>query len=88
MNTTKPFDDAPIIHRDNRAQAIEDGILIDLTEWAKVMPSSRLCAPGCRVAGRTSMRPTDAAGSRYPFLCGHTATPERRAGLAWCTEAD
>ena len=30
-----PFDDAPVIHRYTRAQAIEDGMLIDLTAWAK-----------------------------------------------------
>ena len=35
MNTTNPFDDAPIIHRYTRAQAIEDGVLVDLTEWAR-----------------------------------------------------
>lgn len=29
-----PFEDAPIIFRYRRAQAIEDGMLIDLTEWA------------------------------------------------------
>ena len=30
-----PFDNAPVIHRYTRAQAIEDGMLIDLTAWAK-----------------------------------------------------
>lgn len=39
MNPTdphqNPFFDAPIIYQYTRKQAIEDGILIDLTEWAK-----------------------------------------------------
>ncbi len=30
-----PFDDAPVIFSYSRRQAIEDGVLIDLTEWAK-----------------------------------------------------
>ena len=30
-----PFADAPVIFSYTRAQAIEDGVLIDLTEWAK-----------------------------------------------------
>ena len=30
-----PFEDAPVIHRYTRAQALEDGVLVDLTEWAK-----------------------------------------------------
>jgi hypothetical protein len=30
-----PFDDAPVVFQYTRAQAIEDGVLIDLTEWAK-----------------------------------------------------
>lgn len=30
-----PFDDAPVIFRYTREQALEDGVLIDLTEWAK-----------------------------------------------------
>jgi hypothetical protein len=30
-----PFEDAPVIFQYSRAQAIEDGVLIDLTEWAK-----------------------------------------------------
>ena len=30
-----PFEDAPVIFQYTRAQAIEDGVLIDLTEWAK-----------------------------------------------------
>ena len=30
-----PFENAPIIFQYSRAQAIEDGVLIDLTEWAK-----------------------------------------------------
>ena len=30
-----PFDDAPIIFRYTRADAIADGVLIDLSEWAK-----------------------------------------------------
>lgn len=29
-----PFDDAPIIYRYTRKQALEDGVLIDLTRWA------------------------------------------------------
>ena len=35
MNTANPFDDAPVIFRYTRQQAIEDGVLVDLTEWAK-----------------------------------------------------
>ena len=38
MNETKledPFEDASVIFQYSRAQAIEDGVLIDLTEWAK-----------------------------------------------------
>ena len=30
-----PFHDAPVIYRYTRAQALEDGVLVDLTEWAK-----------------------------------------------------
>ena len=30
-----PFEDVPVIFQYSRAQAIEDGVLIDLTEWAK-----------------------------------------------------
>ncbi|MCB9852797.1 MAG: hypothetical protein H6819_06855 [Phycisphaerales bacterium] len=33
-NSTNPFDDAPVIFRYTRAQAIEDGVLVDLTAWA------------------------------------------------------
>lgn len=29
------FDDAPVVFRYTRAQAIEDGVLVDLSEWAK-----------------------------------------------------
>ena len=29
-----PFEDAPVIFSYSRAQAIEDGVLIDLSEWA------------------------------------------------------
>ena len=29
------FDGAPVIYRYTRAQAIDDGVLVDLTEWAK-----------------------------------------------------
>ncbi len=35
MNASNPFEDAPVIHRYTRAQAIEDGTLVDLTEWAR-----------------------------------------------------
>ena len=35
MNTANPFDDAPVIFRYTRQQAIDDGVLVDLTEWAK-----------------------------------------------------
>ena len=35
MNATNPFADAPVIFRYTRAQAIEDGDLVDLSEWAK-----------------------------------------------------
>ena len=30
-----PFDEMPLIFQCTRAQAIEDGVLIDLTQWAK-----------------------------------------------------
>ena len=29
------FEDAPVVFRYTRAQALEDGVLVDLTEWAK-----------------------------------------------------
>jgi hypothetical protein len=35
MNNKNPFDDMPVIFSYTRAQAIEDGALVDLTEWAK-----------------------------------------------------
>ena len=35
MNNNNPFDDAPVIFSYTRAQAIEDGVLVDLTEWAR-----------------------------------------------------
>ena len=35
MNAENPFERAPVIFRYTRAQAIEDGVLVDLTEWAK-----------------------------------------------------
>lgn len=35
MSNHHPFEDAPVIHRYTRAQAIEDGVLVDLTEWAR-----------------------------------------------------
>ena len=35
MNTRNPFEDAPVIYRYTRKQAIEDGVLVDLTEWSK-----------------------------------------------------
>lgn len=34
-NWQNPFDGAPVIFSYTRAQAIEDGVLIDLTEWAR-----------------------------------------------------
>ena len=34
-DATNPFEDAPVIFQYSRAQAIDDGVLIDLTEWAK-----------------------------------------------------
>ena len=34
MSTNNPFDDASLIYRYTRQQAIEDGVLMDLTEWA------------------------------------------------------
>ena len=34
-NENNPFADAPVIFSYTRAQAIEDGVLVDLTEWAK-----------------------------------------------------
>lgn len=33
-NDSNPFDDAPVIYRYTRQQAIEDGVLVDLTSWA------------------------------------------------------
>ena len=35
MDATDPSNDAPIIFSYTRAQAIDDGVLIDLTEWAR-----------------------------------------------------
>ena len=35
MNTRNPFEDMPVIFSYTRKQAIEDGVLIDVTEWAK-----------------------------------------------------
>ena len=35
MSNKNMFEDAPVIFSYTRAQAIEDGVLIDLTEWAK-----------------------------------------------------
>jgi len=35
MNNKNLFEDAPVIFSYTRAQAIEDGVLIDLTKWAK-----------------------------------------------------
>ena len=35
MNTRNPFEDAPVIYRYTRAQAIDDGVLVDLSTWAK-----------------------------------------------------
>ena len=35
MNTKNPFDDAPVIFSYTRARAIEDGVLVDLSEWAR-----------------------------------------------------
>jgi hypothetical protein len=34
MKEKNPFEDAPVIFSYTRAQAIEDGVLVDLTEWA------------------------------------------------------
>ena len=34
MNTRNPFEDAPVIYSYTRKQAIEDGVLVDLTEWS------------------------------------------------------
>jgi fermentation-respiration switch protein FrsA (DUF1100 family) len=33
-NHNNPFEDAPIIYRYTREQALEDGVLVDLTSWA------------------------------------------------------
>ena len=35
MKNENPFEDAPVIFSYTRAQAIEDGVLVDLTAWAK-----------------------------------------------------
>ena len=34
MKVNNPFENAPVIFSYTRAQAIEDGVLVDLTEWA------------------------------------------------------
>ena len=34
MNSKNPFEDAPVIFSYTRAQAIDDGVLADLTSWA------------------------------------------------------
>ncbi len=33
-NSNGPFDDVPVIFSYTRKQALEDGVLVDLTEWA------------------------------------------------------
>ena len=35
QSNKNPFEGAPIIYSYSRKQAIEDGVLVDLTEWAK-----------------------------------------------------
>ncbi len=35
MRNENPFENAPVIFSYTRAQAIEDGVLVDLTDWAK-----------------------------------------------------
>ena len=35
QSNKNPFEGAPIIYSYTRKQAIEDGVLVDLTEWAK-----------------------------------------------------
>jgi len=35
MNNENPFEDASVIFSYTRAQAIEDGVLVDLTAWAR-----------------------------------------------------
>lgn len=35
MNESNPFEDMPVIYRYTRKQAIEDGVLVDLTEWSR-----------------------------------------------------
>ena len=35
MCDKNPFENAPVIYRYTRAQAIEDGVLVDLTDWAR-----------------------------------------------------
>ncbi len=35
MNNEHPFNGVPVIYKYTRKQAIEDGVLIDLTEWSK-----------------------------------------------------
>ena len=35
MSEKNPFEDMPVIFSYTRAQAIEDGVLVDLTAWAK-----------------------------------------------------
>ena len=35
MNGKNPFEDAAVIFSYTRAQAIEDGVLVDLTAWAR-----------------------------------------------------
>lgn len=48
MNTNNPFDDMPVIHRYTREQAIEDGVLVDLSTWARetgfMIPVACTCA--------------------------------------------
>jgi hypothetical protein len=35
MNEKNPFRDAPVVFSYTRAQAIEDGVLLDMTEWGR-----------------------------------------------------
>ena len=48
QSNKNPFEGAPIIYSYSRKQAIEDGVLVDLTEWAK--PVGFIISVACTAA--------------------------------------
>ena len=89
MAMSNPFDDVLIIFSYTRAQAIEDGVLIDLTEWARETdsrspsPGRRRCGTGtsCRPVGRVSL--VSRSGGGRTICCG--CSTARSAGVPAAT---